>query len=156
MVIIPDTMGAIWLGTQGKSRGADPEGAIGAICNFIHHDFVQFGKQHSRSVACRGLVMPRALIGCPTSKFNSSIEQWRMVVIVTGYTPFVTSQYDVILTFANVRFDEVCWHNMHIEGRPSSGKAEGSKRVESNGNIKNKKSLPIMFVSVHQQYWLQI
>jgi len=35
--------------------GADPGGAIGAIAspktyesNFIHHDFVQFGKQHSR------------------------------------------------------------------------------------------------------------
>jgi len=35
---------------------------------------------------------------------NSSIKQWRMVVIVTGYTLFVTSQYDVILTFSNYRF----------------------------------------------------
>jgi len=34
---------------------------------------------------------------------NSSIEQWRMVVIVTGYTLFATSQYDVIFTFANCR-----------------------------------------------------
>jgi len=39
------------------------------------------------------------LIGCPLP--NSSIERWRMVVISTGYTLFVTSQYDVILTFAN-------------------------------------------------------
>jgi len=31
---------------------------------------------------------------------NSSIEQWRMVVIVTGYTLFVTSQHDVIFRFA--------------------------------------------------------
>jgi len=37
-----------------------------------------------------------------------------MVVIVTEYTLFVTSQYDVIFTFANQRFGEVCWHNMHI------------------------------------------
>jgi len=29
---------------------------------------------------------------------NSNIEQWR-VVIVTGYTLFVTSQYDVIFKF---------------------------------------------------------
>jgi len=33
------------------------------------------------------------LIVCPLP--NSSIEQWRMVVIITGYTLFVTSQYDV-------------------------------------------------------------
>jgi len=39
------------------------------------------------------------LLGCPLP--NSSIEQWHMVVIVTGYTLFVTSQYDVIFTFAN-------------------------------------------------------
>jgi len=39
---------------------------------------------------------------------NFSIEQWHMVVIVTGYTLFVTSQYDVIFTFANQRFGEVC------------------------------------------------
>jgi len=38
------------------------------------------------------------LIGCPLQ--NSSIEQWRMVVIVTGYTLFLTSQYDVIFRFA--------------------------------------------------------
>jgi len=60
------------------------------------------------------------LIGCPLP--NSSIEQWRMVVIVTGYTLFVTSHYDVILTFANQRFGEVCRHNVHIQGRRSSGK----------------------------------
>jgi len=30
-----------------------------------------------------------------------------MVVIATGYTLFVTSQYDVIFTFANQRFGEV-------------------------------------------------
>jgi len=39
------------------------------------------------------------LIRCPLPNF--SIEQWRMVVIVTGYTLFVTSQYDIIFTFAN-------------------------------------------------------
>jgi len=31
-----------------------------------------------------------------------------MVVVVTGYTLFVTAQYDVILTFAIQRFVEVC------------------------------------------------
>jgi len=30
------------------------------------------------------------------------------VVIVTGYTLFVTSQYDIIFTFANQRLGEVC------------------------------------------------
>jgi len=30
---------------------------------------------------------------------NSSIEQWRVVVTVTGYTLFVTSQFDVIFKF---------------------------------------------------------
>jgi len=44
---------------------------------------------------------------------NSSIEQWRMLVINCGYTMLVTSKYDVVFTFANQRFGEVCWHNMH-------------------------------------------
>jgi len=52
---------------------------------------------------------------------NYGIEQWRMVVIVTGYTLFVTSQYDVIFTFANQRFGEVCRHSVHIQVRQSSG-----------------------------------
>jgi len=38
------------------------------------------------------------LIGYPLPKPN--IEQWRMVVIVAGYTLFVTSQYDIIFRFA--------------------------------------------------------
>jgi len=45
---------------------------------------------------------------------NSSTEQWRMVVIIARYTLFLTSQYDVIFTFAPQRFGEVYWHNMHI------------------------------------------
>jgi len=39
-----------------------------------------------------------SLIGCPLP--NCSIEQWDMVVIVNGYTLCLTSQHDVILTFA--------------------------------------------------------
>jgi len=39
------------------------------------------------------------LIGCPLP--NPNIEHWRMVVIVTGYTVFVTLQYDVIFRFAS-------------------------------------------------------
>jgi len=35
---------------------------------------------------------------------NYCIEQWRIVAIAIGYTLFVTSQYDVIFTFANQRF----------------------------------------------------
>jgi len=31
-----------------------------------------------------------------------------MMAIVTGYTLFVMSQYDVIFTFAKQRFGEVC------------------------------------------------
>jgi len=52
---------------------------------------------------------------------NPSIEQERMAVMVTGYTLFVTSQFDVIFTFANQRFGKVWWHNMHIQGRRGSG-----------------------------------
>jgi len=40
------------------------------------------------------------LIGCPLP--NSGIEQWLMVVVVTGYTLFVTSQYDSIRLQTNV------------------------------------------------------
>ena len=51
------------------------------------------------------------LIVCPLPK--SSIEQWRMAVIATVYKLFVTSQYDVIFTFANQSFGKVCSHSMH-------------------------------------------
>jgi len=37
-----------------------------------------------------------------------------MVVIVSGHTVFVTSQYDVIFTFANQRFGEAYFHNIRI------------------------------------------
>jgi len=37
-----------------------------------------------------------------------------MVVIVTGYALFVTSHSEVILTFPNQRFSEVCCHNLYI------------------------------------------
>jgi len=56
--------------------------------------------------------MPGATAWLDAPLPNSSIEQWRMVVIVTLYALFVTSQYDVIYTFANQRFGEVCWHSM--------------------------------------------
>jgi len=46
------------------------------------------------------------LLGCPLP--NPSIEQWRMVIIVTGYTLFVASEYDAIFTFPDQRFGEVC------------------------------------------------
>ena len=53
------------------------------------------------TVACRSLVMPGATAWLDAPLSKSSIEQWRMVVIVTEYTLFVTSQYDAIFTFAN-------------------------------------------------------
>jgi len=50
--------------------------------------------------------MPGAtcLTVCPLP--NSSIEQWRMVVIVTGYMPLVTSQYTILqfVTVMNVNY----------------------------------------------------
>jgi len=39
---------------------------------------------------------------------NSCIKPWRVVVIVIEYTVSVTAQSDVIFTFANQRFGEVC------------------------------------------------
>jgi len=36
------------------------------------------------------------------------------MVIVTGYMLFMTSHYDVLITFAKQCFSEVCWHKMHI------------------------------------------
>jgi len=39
---------------------------------------------------------------------NSSIELWRVVVIVIEFTLFVTSHNDVIFTFATQDFGEVC------------------------------------------------
>ena len=71
--------------------------------------------------------MPGATAWLDAPLPNSSIEQWRMVV--TGYTLFVTSQHDVIFAFTNQRFGEVCWHNMHIQGRRSSGRAGGAVKM---------------------------
>ena len=59
-----------------------------------------------RSVARSGDALGDCLIGCPL--INSCTEQWRMAVIVTGYTLFVTSQYVAIFTFCKQRFGEVC------------------------------------------------
>jgi len=60
------------------------------------------------TVVCRGLVMPGATASFYAPLPNSSIEQWRMVVIDTGYTLSVTSQYDVIVHFSNRCFGDVC------------------------------------------------
>jgi len=51
--------------------------------------------------------MPGATASWDAPLPNSSIEQWRTVVIVAGYTLFVTPLSDVIFTFANQRFGEV-------------------------------------------------
>jgi len=91
------------------------------------------------AVACRGLVMPGAT-ACLDAPYQIPVfVQWH---IDGGHcywihsTLFVTSQCDVIFTFANQRFGEVCWHDMHIQGRRSSCRAwGGSKRVEGNGNL---------------------
>jgi len=62
--------------------------------------------------ACRGLMMPGVTAWLYSPLPNSSIEQWRMVVTGTGYMPFATSHYEVIITLANQRFSEVCSHNI--------------------------------------------
>jgi len=65
----------------------------------------------------------RLLDWMPSNKF------WYWVMAHGGhcdlYTLYVTSQYDVIFTFASQRFDEACWHNMHIQERRNSGRAGG-------------------------------
>jgi len=72
---------------------------------------------------------------------NSGIEQQRMVIIVTGYTLRMTSQQDVIFTFANQRFGEVCSHNLHIQGRQSSGRAgEAVKQLRAMETYKKQKN----------------
>ena len=67
---------------------------------------------HTQAVACRGLVKPGATSWLYAPLPNSRREQRRMVVIVTAYTLFVTSHYDVIFTFANQCFgkfvDKAC------------------------------------------------
>jgi len=64
-----------------------------------------------------------------------------MVVIVTGYTLFVTSQYEVIFTFANQRFGKVCRHNMHIQGRRGSGWARRAvKELRTTETYKKQKN----------------
>jgi len=48
---------------------------------------------------------------------------------------FVTLQYDVIFTFANQHFGDVCWHNMHIQDAGATVGRGSSKTVEGNGNL---------------------
>jgi len=65
---------------------------------------------------------------------NSSIEQWRMVVIVTGHTLFVTSQYDVTFTFAtNVLATFV--GTTCVFSDVAAAVARSRKTVEGNGNL---------------------
>jgi len=40
--------------------------------------------------------------------------QWHMLVICIWCALFVTSQFNVIALFPNQRFDQACWHNMHV------------------------------------------
>ena len=63
-------------------RGGSDGGAIGAMVshetyesNFIHHDFVQFGKQHSRR-DCTGVRFNRLRTG--VGRFGSFLHKWRM------------------------------------------------------------------------------
>jgi len=60
----------------------------------------------SSGVQRSGDARGECVTACPLPK--SSIQQWRVAVIVTGHTLFVTSQYDAILMFANRRFNQVC------------------------------------------------
>jgi len=46
--------------------------------------------------------------------FMGGFIQWHRVVICVCCALFVTSQFDVIVLFANQRFSEVRWHNMHV------------------------------------------
>jgi len=62
---------------------------------------------------------------------NSGIEQWRMVVIVAGHTLFVTSQRDVIFTFASLL--------THVHSGTAEQWQGSSKRVEGNGNLQKQK-----------------
>jgi len=48
------------------------------------------------------------LIVCSSTKF------WFWALAYGGHCYWIYAVYDVILTFANQRFGEVSWHNMHI------------------------------------------
>jgi len=54
---------------------------------------------HGSGVQRSGDAQGDCLFGCPSP--NSSIDQCRIMVIVNGYTLFVTSQRYVIMTFTN-------------------------------------------------------
>jgi len=75
-----------------------------------------------------------------------------MVVIVIGYTLFMTSQYDVIFRFttnALAKFvDTTC---IFSDAGASVWQGEQYNSLWHWKLIKNKKSLPVMFVSVHHQ-----
>ena len=82
------------------------------------------------------------------SKFLYWAVAYSVLVIVIGYTLFLTSQYDVIFTFANQCFGEVCWHNMHIQGHCSSGRAGGAvkelRAMETTKKQKNRYQIGLL------------
>jgi len=96
----------------GHDAGTDSDENDDGVQDLIGKD----GSGVQRSGDARG----DCLFGCPLP--NSSIEQCRIMVIVNGYTLFVASLCYVIITFTDQRFGEVCSHNMHIQGRRSSGR----------------------------------
>jgi len=78
-----------------------------------------------------------------------------MVVIVTIYMLFVTSQYDNIFMFANQSFGEVCWHNIHDQGCRSSGRAGGTvKKFRAMETDKKQKNcyLLCLFLFINNVY----
>ena len=92
------------------------------------------------AVACKGLVMPGATAWLEALLPNSSIEQWRMVVIVTGYTLWVTLLYDVIFTLAtNVLTKFVHTTCIFRDAVAAVGQGGAKKQLRSMETYKNKK-----------------
>ena len=82
-------------------------------------------------VACRGLAMPGATAWLDATLQNSGIEQWRMVVIVSGYTLFVTSYLSLLPTF---------WRSLLTQHADLATQEKrlgrgSSKAVQGNGNL---------------------
>jgi len=52
----------------------------------------------------------------------------------------VTLQYDVIFTFANQHFGDVCWHNMHIQDAGATVGREAVKQLRAMETYKKTKN----------------
>jgi len=110
------------------------------------------------AVACRGLVMPGATAWLDTPLPNSSIEQWRKPMVVILPNIRCLWRHDMtsnsrLQTNVLVKFVDTTCILRDVGAAVGQRSSKMLRTMET--YKKQKKSLPITFVSVHQPCWPQ-